>query len=213
MTTYTTKSGVVLQIGRVARERIDRLATKHVLPEPPTRMVEVFGGIEEEIPILDDPDYLAAMQEYHLLLGQEQVALLADAVTFAELDELDELRALGLIEDDADLLQYVLADEAELAEVIGEVLYESTVTERGIAEANAAFAVTWHERPVEAWHVPGTPGRYSAMYEARMAAQDSSYHWREFCAMGGSEQSTVVAFFRLKGRLEWLQMQAQKRKR
>lgn len=217
MSEYTTGAGVRLRIGCLLRRKIDEFLSAEALPEPPTREAEAFGGIMEEIPVLDDPTYLAELQTYYARLGDEQIDLIAEAVEIvampereAALVEMEDLRAVGLAEGDdrATWLRYIiLADNEDLANVVGQVFYNSTVTERGIAEATQVFGVTWMGQPVSAWHVPRVPGRYNQQFEDRKAQRHGRYTWREFCTLPGWEQSAEVAFYRLSMRLEWLMSQ------
>ena len=86
-------------MGRIPRQEIDHFALAHPEPEPPTEEVEIFGGITDEVPLLDDPGYLAKVQSYHLQLAHDQMALIAEAVEIIgdiPTDELDELQMLGV---------------------------------------------------------------------------------------------------------------------
>jgi len=210
---YTTKNGVRLEIGRIPRQEIDRFVAAHPMPEPPTRKQAAFGGIEEDVPVLDDPGFQRAMMDYYVKMGHDQVDLIAGAVEIvgdieALLVEADELREIGVIEDEADLLRHlILGNTDDLAAVVGEVFYLSTVTERGIDEAKRMFNVTWAGQGVETWHVAGTPGRYGQAFEDRLAAKFGGYNWGEFCELGGPQQSAAVAFYRLSNRLEALMAQ------
>lgn len=215
-TEHVTKRGVRLEIGRIPRQQIDDFTLRYVPPEPPVREVEAFGGITEEMPILDDPAYLERLLAYYVRLGDEQIELIASAVRIvgprseALLAELEDLRKLDLAEEDdwpAHLRFSVLADDEEMGTVVGLVFYNSTVTEKGIAEASRAMAVTWMGQPVEGWRMPGTPGRYGQLFEARRAARYSEYTWEGFCGSTGPEQSAAVAFYRLSTKLDWLTSQ------
>lgn len=217
MSEYVTAGGLRLEISRIPRQVIDDFLAGEMPPEPPIREVEAWGGITEEVPVLDDPGYLAAMQQYYLQLGDGQIDLIAPAVGLPPdcgAVELEELRALGLAEEGdgkADLLRYVvLANEEDLGNVTELVFYNSTVTERGIAEAKARFGVTWHKLPVAAWHVPSSPAGYNLEFEARRVGREAGYKWGEFCKLSGPEQSAEVALQRLGSRLAWLESQRQR---
>jgi len=139
----------------VDRRLIDRLRLGREEPKPPVRVVEAWGDIEEEIPVLDDPGYQAEMMTYHLWLAKEQAAVIAGAVE--PLDEVDwvelfELGGLGLEFANANmgLLCYLLSDQ-DRANVVALVLYHSTVTARGVTEAERAYGVKWMNKPVTAW--------------------------------------------------------------
>jgi len=210
---YVTSAGLRLEVGRIPRRDIDRFIAERPPPEPPTRKVKAFGDVEEDVPVLDDPGYQRALFDYYVRFGHDQVDLIAGAVEVlgdVPLVELEELRELGLADGDghADLLRHiVLGNDDDLGAVVELVMYQSTVTERGITEAARAFNVTFAGQDVMSWGVPGTAGRYGALFEARKAAQFSRYNWHEFAELPGPEQSAAVAFYRLNARLEWLMSQ------
>lgn len=212
---HTTREGTVIEVGRISRQEIDCFIMKHPLPEPPTREVAAFGDTVEELPVWDAPEYQRQLFDYYLTMGYDQAGLIVGAVEVVEpepdviLAEAGELQRLGLGEvgSKADLLRWiVLADPEDMGAVVEDIFYQSTVTERGIAEARALFDVRWSGQPIEAWHVPGTPGRYSGLFEARLAARFAGVFWPAFCELPGPEQSAHVCFFRLANRLEWLMM-------
>jgi hypothetical protein len=217
MSEYTTGAGVRLEVGKLPRQTIDKFLVARLPPEPPTREAEAFGGIVEEIPVLDNPAYLAKLQIYYTRLGDEQIDLVSEAVEIIEMPEreaalveMEDLRALNLAEGDSPaawLRHIVLANDEDLANVIELVFYNSTVTARGISEAERAFNVTWMGQPVTAWHVPRVPGRYSQQFEDRKVARHNGYKWQEFSTLPGPEQSAEVAFYRLSMRLDWLMTQ------
>jgi len=197
-------------LGSVDRRLIDRLRLGHEEPSPPTRTVMAWGDVEEEIPIYDDPTYQAQMIEYHLWLAEEEIGILIDAVTILDADaidwsELGELGELGLVipNEKIGLLLYLIND-SDKAGIIEQIFYHSTVTTRGIAEAERAYNITWYDQSVYAWRIPGTPGRVGDLFEARQAARFSHLSWDEFCDLSGPEQSAVWVFRRLSRRLEWL---------
>lgn len=206
---YTTLEGYRLQLGSVDRRRLDRIRLKRGEPDPPTRTVEIWGG-EEEVPIYDDAGYQGDRVEYHLWLASEEAGVMADAITILNEDtidwsELGELDGLGLVipNEKVGFLLYLVNDN-DKSNVIEQILYNSTVTVRGIAEAERTYAITWYDQSVYAWRIPGTPGRVGDLFEARQAAQFSHLSWGEFCDLSGPEQSAVWAFHRLSRRLEWL---------
>lgn len=211
---YVTRDGLRLEIGRIGREVIDAYAVTNPPPEPPMRKVEAWGGIVEDVPVPDDLEYRARLLDYHVAQGERQIELIAEAITMPDqeavpTEELAELQAIGLCDGGwPDTLRYlVLAHPADMAAAVELVLYQSTVTERGVEEAARAFNVTWAGRPVLTIRPPSTPGQYSMIYEARLAARYSGYAWGEFCALTGPEQSAAVAFHLLDLRLEWLAAQ------
>jgi len=182
------------------------------MPEPPTEAVAAWGDIEEELPILDDPEYQERLVAYYLNMAREQVNLIAPAISIENWSdemqaELADLEAIGVTSGNqqVDYLRFIAtSNERELAAVIAMVLYNSTVTRRGIAEAERAFNVTWNDKPVLAWNIPGTPGRQGDIYSAREAARFAGLTWGTFSAMWGPEQSAVVAHYQIRERLAWL---------
>lgn len=208
MSRLATSTGYELEVGRIPRERIDAFLLAHPEPEPPTREVEAFGGVVEKVEVLDDPAYLAALQAHRLEMGAAQIDLIADAVEIEGTGwerEFAELRELGLAGDNpkADVLRYVvLGNDADFAGVVEEVLYNSTVTLRGLEEAAERFGVTWLGQRVPVVSPPGGPGRGSNLFGDRQAAKFSLLTWEEFCTLPGPEQSAAVAFHRLTMELE-----------
>lgn len=208
MSELTTSTGYRLTVGRIPRERIDAFLRARPEPEPPVRQVEAFGGVVEEVPVLDDPAYVAALQAHRLELGMAQLELIVDAVEIEGTGwehELSELYALSLAGDDpkADVLRYiVLGNDEDFARVVEEVLYNSTVTMRGLEEAAARFNVTWMGQRVPVVSPPGGQGQAASAFGDRQAAKFSLLTWGEFCALPGPEQSAAVAFYRLSTGLE-----------
>lgn len=210
-TEYVTETGVVLQIGRIPRQVIDRFVAEHPCPEPPMIAVETWAGDEEEVPNYEAPEYQQEMGQYWLELGKGHVVLIADAVTLpgnVDFSELAELMTFGLGSAGSptgNFLRYMATDN-DVQAIVGQVLYNSTVTDRAMLEASARYNVTWHSRQLSALTVFGkSPGRYGVEFEARRAAQFSRMGWGCFCKLDGPEQSAVVAFFRLSNSLAWLQ--------
>lgn len=206
---YVTHDGTRLEIGRIHRSHIDNFIARNPAPEPPTRKVEVWGGVEEAVPVWDDPEYQAELQRHYLRLGREQLELIRPAITVLDtvaLEEVEELQEAGIVEASGigRLLYGALAYDADLTAVVEEVFYQSTVTRRGIDEATAAYGATWFDEPVVAWKVPELPAEYSQIYQDRQAARFNGYLWEHFCELPGGRQSEAVAFFLIQNRLDWL---------
>lgn len=212
-TIYTTKAGVQLEIGRIPRFLIDQLLVNYPEPEAPTRTEEIWGGFTEEVPDRDDPDYRFRLQIWYATIINEQTAVILPAVRVmggvetVDLSELEQLQQAGILSDvqTADLLQYEVLKNNEDATAVTElVFYHSTVTQRGIDEATQAYRVTWFDQPVLAWKAPELPAQYTNLYRDRQSAQMAGYTWEQFCTMSGPEQSAIVAYHLISGRLEWL---------
>jgi len=211
---YTTANGIIFQIGRIDRRHIDRISANVKEPVPPVRVVSVWGDVEEEIPILDDPVYLARMMVYRCELSRRYSAIIAPAIETDAVPnraEIDDLIAFGITVPDGAMEQllYTLPD-ADVDAIAEIVLYQSTVTVRGISEAESAYTVTWMDQPVSAWHVPSSPATYSAEFEARRAAAAQGYNWATFCELDGAEQSSVVCHWRIINKLNWLEVELER---
>lgn len=215
---YVTATGFKLEIGRVDRRMIDRAVVALDKPQPPTVKasdlgIEVFGGIEEDVILHDNPDYQAALLAYYVKLAVRQFSILSAAVDIVEPSEwreqVEELKALGLAGTDdvkASVLRYrVFEDQRDWDAVVGEVIYNSTVSPRGLAEARARYEVTWKGEPLSAVGVPQSKATYSEEFEARKAAHHNELSWPEFCALSGPEQSAEVIFYRSMLVLSWLE--------
>jgi hypothetical protein len=212
---YRTRSGYDVQIGRVQRRYIDEAVVRFERPQPPRAStgdlgIEVFGGIEEDVYLYDDPGYRRALYAYYVALASHEFSILSRAIEVEGVpdDAIEELARLGLIRGDdehAALLRYeVLRDNEDWERAVEAVIYNSTVTERGIAEAAERFNAHWREEPLTSVSVPGAPAYYSPEYEARLAARHGLLSWPEFCNLDGPEQSSQVAFYRHSMMLQWL---------
>jgi len=214
---YVTSTGIKLQLGRIPRARIDRFVGMHQQPEPPTIAVETWADDTEDVPNYKDEGYQQELSRYYLDLGKQHVSLIADAVTLpdgVDFSEVDELQEIGLGSGGVvDFLRYMLHDQ-DVQLVVGAVLYQSTVTDQGLAEASARYNVRWGKRKLDAFVIVGkSKGGYGAEFEARRAAQFGGIAWERFCEMDGPQQSDGVAFFRLSMTLDWLQSKEASRKK
>lgn len=210
---YRTATGYMLEVGRVDRRRLDRFVAENPAPEPPVRQVTAFGGVVEEVPVLDDPSYQLELYRYYVKAGHAEREILAEAITVDREDDamrdLGDLHEIGLAPDitRAAMLEYVvLVNDDDMARVIDEIIYQSTVTERGIQEAAEAYGAMWGTHPVLAYKPKPSRGSYRPLFEHRRAAIASGYKWDEFCALSGAEQSEVVAYYRIDTYLTALQM-------
>jgi len=207
---YTTRDGIRLEVGRVERRLLDAVHIPE--PVPPSRVVETWGGVEEEIPDRADPGYRIRLFDYHLHLGRELLDVLAQGLTIIDTD-LARGRVAALeqvIGIQADLttalLRYGITD-AERAQVVELLLYQSTVTQRGIDEAAERFSYKWRGKPLMIWHVPGSHGERGKLGVEWKAANRSRIPWSQFCDLPGPEQSQHVAFWMLEDKLAYLLQQ------
>lgn len=207
---YTTTDGIELLINRVHRAAIDKFLAAHPEPEPPSRKVEIWGGVTEDVPEYNDPAYQQKVSTHRLLLGNDQIDLIAPAIKVVSdvkpIDrELLTLLDIKVVDEYVTLRYGVLADLKDLERVVESVLYNSTVTPTGIREAQDAMNVLWMDMEVTAYRQPSVPARFSAMFRDRKAAQFCGYSWSSFCELTGPEQSECVAFHLLSQTLEYLQ--------
>jgi hypothetical protein len=207
---YVTRDGVRLEVGRVDRRELDAIYIP--VPVPPSRVVETWGGVKEEIPDRDDPDYRIKLFDYHLRLGRELLDALALGLTIIDTDlareRIDALEQVIGKQDDlaTGLLRYGISD-AERVQVVELLLYQSTVTQRGIDEAAERFGYKWRGKPLTTWHIPGSHGERGKLAVEWRAANRSGIPWTQFCDLPGPEQSQHVAFWMLEDKLMYLLQQ------
>ena len=207
---FITVDGTELLISRIHRTAIDKLVAVRPAPEPPTRKVEIFGGLEEDVPIWNDEVYQSQLRNYRLALGQDELQLIYPAVKVVgegpgPVPDLLALFDKAELTDFEKLQLVVLANHNDLEQVVDLVFYLSTVTPRGLQEAHDSFGVTWYDKPVMAYKIPGSPAMYNQLYRDRQAAQLNGYNWHSFCEMTGPQQSEVVSFHMLSQTLEYFQ--------
>lgn len=206
---YTTAGGAQLLISRVHRAAIDKFVAAHPEPVPPSIMIEIWGGIEEESPDYANSQYVHEIQQYRLAMGHDQLDLILPAIQVVfnpkPVDsELLELLGVTVLDDIADLRYNILSDDVDLENVVEEMLYLSTVTHQGMEEAQQAMAVKWMDKEVTAWKVPSIPVEYNPLFRDRKAAQACGYDWTSFCELTGPDQSENVAYYMLSQTLEFL---------
>lgn len=209
----TLESGLKISVNRIDRREIDKFATVNPKPEPPTRTVTVWGGLEEQVPIYDDPEYVAAVNAYYMRIGRDQYPLICRGLSLVEKmrDGPDPiLSELFPNYTPEQLIIYENATSNEIADLTGRVFYLSTVTDQGIGEAEALFNARWDGKPVSAYKLPGDPVKVAQVYRDRVAATAAGYKWAEFCDLPGPEQSEIVAFYLIQNYLTWLQQQNRK---
>jgi hypothetical protein len=210
----------VLTLNRIPRQRIDAYAIEHPVPEPPTKQVRVLGGVYDTVTDPDDPQYQVALARYNLGMARSQFELLAEAVeiqgpmSWRSDPRCAELESLGVeVQTVTDYLLHVaLTDERDLVAVMETLLYLSTVTERGIQEAERSFGIEWRGVPLHNHANPPALLRTTVLYQAREAAAHYHYPWLAFCALTGPEQSAVVAQYRCSLKVQWLAAEYERQK-
>jgi len=203
---YVTRAGVVLEIGRVDRRALDALHVPE--PTPPTRPVETWGGVVENVPDRQNSAYQQVLYEWRVTVWRTQLRAIAPALTVAldaaQRQHLDALRAIGLGDGTPSDFLRLLVDTPDQAAIVEAVYYQSTVTARGIAEAAERLAYTWRGRPLQTWAVGYTHGQRGALAVDMQAAFRSGLTWTQFCDLDGPTQSAHVAFWNLEDKLNWL---------
>jgi len=209
---YRTTTGAVLELSRLPRQAIDAYLAGHPGPEPPRIAVPIFGGATEWLEDVDDPRYREQLATYHLQLAQDEFVLISQAVQLLEPQpwqlalEVTEWRELGVgLETEADYLRCVaLGAAADMTGVIEALLYLSTVTLRGLQEAEAAFGIQY--QGIALSQHPNPPGQVSMspLFQARLAATALGYTWEAFCELDGPAQSAAVAQYLCTEKLRWL---------
>ena len=207
-------AGVRLNVGRVPRQRIDDFVSQHPEPDPPRKKaadlgIEVWGDPDEEVPDHTDAGYQEARREWELRFSHEMVGLLSTVVELAQGQpeverEIGEMRVLGLASGEATMLLLSSLGRDDLREIVELILYNSTVTLRGLVEAARSYNVRWRGRKVAVAGKVSGPAQASSVFEARIAARWAHYRWSEFCELSGPEQSEVVALRRYENKLESL---------
>lgn len=201
--------------GAVHRSLLDAYALHDPVPQPPQIEVKILGGVTELEDDFDDPEFQSAMFKYQLRLAVQEFDLLAQAVEIIEPDPISthpqyqDMMELGLdVSTKTGFLRYIaLAEQHDMVMVMGEVQYLSTVTMRGILEAQRMFNVSKRGVPLEQHRNPTGTVQVSAVYHARAAAIHGHYNWTEFCNLSGPEQSAIVAQYDIENKLQWLDSQ------
>jgi len=203
---YVTRDGVRIEVGRVLRRFLDAI---HIpAPVPPSRVVETWGGLAEDVPDYQDAGYQAQLFEYRLAMWRAHLDIIVDVVNFqlpeAQCERLAALQAIGVGDGTPkSYLRYGLAQDDQNA-IVALVLYQSTVTQRGIDEAAARFAYKWRGKPLLTWYVPSSHGERGQLALEWRAAIRSGLTWAQFCTLPGPEQSQHVAFWLLEDKLAYL---------
>lgn len=212
--TILTRSGYRVSVNRVARSRIDAFMSSCPAPQPPVKTRKIYGGFAEEYYDTEDPAYVSELAVYYIAMAQEQFPLIADAINEEQFGDwrkdkaIQELSDLAILDSEPAFIDYlrfvVLYDSRDTEAVVNLILYLSTVTEQGIAQANALFAAQWDGKPIDAFQVKQSSASYSRALEDREAARFAGITWPDFAALTGLEQSMIVAHYRIHTRIEYI---------
>lgn len=205
---YLTRAGLRLLVGRVPRRELDRYVAQHQPPTPPLKAFTAWGEVTEWLPDHTDAAYLSQYRTWELRMIDQELALIAEAVTPIDAPDyvvLDGWRiADGALtgNDWWDWLRLVaLADDTDRHNVVSLVWYHSTVTERGITEAAALFGVTWNGKPISPYRAGSSKAQALPAFSHRRITRALGYEWGAFCALDGPAQSEHVCFFMLDAKL------------
>lgn len=219
-----TSTGFTLTVSGISRRVIDAFLLYRKKPTPPLKTVLAYKGFKEKVPDYEDPVYQEEYIHYVTAMAMDKFYIVISAVTF-DINPLENEQFLKLIElgvadttneqtIKSDFLRFVVFEKThDVVKVMEEILYLSTVTQKGIDEAGDLFDVTWLGKRVELFGVPGSKAKFSSQYEDREAAQEYHVKWNQFVDLTGQEQSAIVAHYRLKRRLAWLDSQDRKSRR
>jgi len=217
VTIYKTSTGVTLEIVRIPRSLIDAYAHNNPTPEPPTIEVPGFGGVPNQVENLEDQTYLAQLNLYNLTMAQLEFDLVVQAVNILDPDWKTDLRVADMIsigipiDSTHEYLRYIaLTDAVDLGNVTEEFLYLSTVTDRGIKEAEQAFGIEWQGAPLRKHSNPPGRLRAASVYQSRVAATSLGYTWEQFCELPGPDQSAAVAQYQATCKVEYLASEERK---
>ena len=215
--TYKTHNSIELLLSRVNRRELDDVFVKFPQPLPPVKQRVIWGGIKEEYFDYKDGDYITAYNAWLIQISDVQLQVISEGITLL-IDPLNhELykeikKTLHLTGNDKlNFLRYAALNKKDFIEVTAIILYLSTVTQKGIDEAQGIFGVEWNKQPIDTWAVKKSRTRYSALFEHREAARFAFMNWDKFCKLSGQEQSMVVAHYRLHGRIEWLEANGERK--
>lgn len=189
-------------IGKVDRRRLDILFIEPP-PEPPTKKVLIWGGVEEDYFLYDDPTYVKQVLQYDQRVFVQERQLFETCISY------DRSKALTLVDEElyqlTDDLLVTLLSQQQLNKLYSEVLYNSTVTEKGLVNAANMYNVRKYDERIDRIKLPDTDVAYSKQYRDMSIALEAGYTWPEFCALSGQEQSNLVMHTALKATLNYLE--------
>jgi len=215
---YRTTTGVLLLLKQIPRRVIDNYAAAHQIPEPPTKMVQVFGGSVEHVPDTDNPAYQSDLALYYLNMADSELDVLAGGITVLEParwendPRIEEIQSLGIpVKTITDYLRYIALTNEDMQAVAEKILYMSTVTRQGIEDAEARLKIEWGNAPLDRYRDPPSQLKASLLFTSREAAREYGYTWQQFCELTGPEQSAVVAQYQCSSKIQWLQSEQHKK--
>lgn len=197
-----TFNNIVFDVSRVSRTELDSIFTEP-LPIPPTKKVMIWGGVLEDSYLFDDPTYIEAMSNYNRIVYNKERELFYSAISYDKDVALSKVDR-ELYELTGDMLVSLLSDE-QILELFELVMYQSTVTMKGLEKASNMFNVRKYDTPVYGIKFPDSEVSYSAQFRDRLVAKDLGYTWTEFCLLDGQEQSNLVMVYVTNSILHYLE--------
>lgn len=196
-----SRSSLKVTFRKVDRTELDKMRAVIKEPKAPLVKYEIWGGITETHPNFDDPKYIKKLNSFYTGLFTIQRDLILDAIIeldLASLPDYKELAAIGIVTPD---LMLPIQDWNYL---VSEILYQSTVTTKGLLEAEAKFSITWMDKSLRGFAVPGSMVDAAEYFTHWKAAQFMNFNWHQFCDMPGPLQSDAVYFYTASNKLDWM---------
>lgn len=188
-------------VGRLDRHKLDMLFIEPP-PEPPTKKVTIWGGVEEDYLMYDDPTYIKLTNEYNRRIFAQERILFESVISY------DKSKALTLVDEHllrlTNNVLVILLTEDDMIRLYAEVLYNSTVTQLGMSNAANMYNVRKYDERVDNVRLPPSDITYSQQFRDMNIAIELGYTWSEFCAMSGQEQSNLVMYQALSAILNYL---------
>lgn len=197
-----TLNNVIFKVSKVHRNIIDSIHDE-LKPTPPTELVEIWGGVEEEVYVYDNLTYLNELSAYNSSMYTKRRSVFLGAIDFNQ-DDISAIIDLELYALTNDVLLACLTTE-EINKLFDTVLYLSTVSEEGLHKAFSMYAAEWRGTQVHTVKLPSTDIVYSQMYRDMSVAMSLGYKWKDFCLLSGQEQSNIIAFNQIQSTLEHLE--------
>ena len=193
----------MFSVSKVHRSVFDSLLQAD-RPQPPTQMVDVWGGLEEAY-MYDDPSYINKLRVYNSEFYTKRHNLFLEAIDFDH-DKIHSIMDKELYTLTNDVLLASLSS-TQIYELFNTVEYLSTVTDKGIRRAFNMFDATWHGTKVHTIKLKKADINYTNLYRDMSVAHHMGYTWNDFCSMTGQEQSNVIALNQIRATLEHLERQ------
>jgi hypothetical protein len=146
---YTFKCGRSAKISHISHYLLNELTKQFAAPKPPRQVVELVGGVTEEIENTAHPDYIEALRIYREELAERWRKLVLIRGVELDIDrsavkalrsDMEQL-SVTLPDDDAYVYLYYLCigSQTEEQDLINVIHGYSYATEESIASATNSF--------------------------------------------------------------------------